>query len=163
MFKRLAVAGATAALLFGSAVPALALTVNVGVGNGDIEQSNFGGVVNSVHTSANSGRNANFALAAGVQGINSGSASSASLVSTQLNTNLVTCGCAGSAVNLGVSNGDIEQRNVGFVYNHVHTNANTGGNLNAGGLVLLQGTKTGVASSVSVVDSIVNYNQVGPN
>lgn len=161
MFKKLAVTGATAALLFGSALPSFA-SWNIGVGNGNLVQLNAGGVYNNIGANANSGQNANFAFGAGAQLINTGSATAVNEVSTQLNWNQVNCGCIGSDVNFGLLNGNTAQVNLGHVHNQIDANANSGQNLNAGGLVLLQGTNTGPAVAGSAVVSVVNTNIVGP-
>lgn len=161
MFKKLAVSGATAALLFGSAIPSFA-ALNVGVGNGNIIQANVGGVSNVVVASANSGKNVNLAFGAGAQLVNTGTATAVNDVTTQLNVNQVTCGCAAANANFGLLNGNIAQVNLGHVHNFVGASANSGKNVNAGGLVLVQGTKTGKALAGSTVSTFVNTNVVGP-
>lgn len=161
MFKKLAVSGATAALLFGSAIPSFA-ALNVGVGNGNIIQANVGSVTNNVSARANSGRNANLALGAGAQLVNTGTATAVNDVTTQLNVNQVSCGCAAANANFGLLNGNIAQVNLGRVSNNIGASANTGRNVNAGGLVLVQGTTSGPAVAGSTVNTFVNTNVIGP-
>ncbi len=161
MFKKLAVTGATAALLFGSAIPSFA-ALNVGVGNGNIIQANVGAVSNHIGASANSGRNVNLSFGGGAQLVNTGTATAANQVQTQLNVNQVTCGCAAANSNFGLLNGNIAQVNLGHVSNHINARANSGENVNVGGLVMVQGTKTGKAEAGSVVSTFVNTNVVGP-
>jgi len=124
--KKIAITAAAAGMMLSAAVPALA-AVNIGVGNGDIEQSNSALVSNRTWTSSNSGRNLN--LGGGFQSNKTGNANSASVVKNDVNLNVVDgCGCNG--VNIGVGNGDIEQSNGAFVSNKTATTSNTGGNKN---------------------------------
>ena len=144
-FKKLAVTGATAALLLSSAIPAFASTY---IWNG-------ADVINEVLTAANTGGNLIVSEDDDVNGglINSGNAGSATLVSNVVNTNDVDswdCECNGSYI-----------ENYAFVGNLVGTLANTGENTIAadddvdGGEI-----NSGNASAASVISNVVNTNVV---
>lgn len=63
--------------------------VNLGVGNGNTIQANHGMVMNTVTTSANTGMNANVGGAVLLQGVNTGAATSGSVVTNIVNTNVI--------------------------------------------------------------------------
>ncbi len=144
MFKKLAVAGATAALLLSSAIPAFASTY---IGNEAF-------VINDIFTGANTGYNviaANDDVDGGT--INSGNAGSATLVSNVVNSNDVDawdCGCDGVSI-----------ENLALVGNGVETLANTGYNVIAAGDDVDGGTiNSGDAGAAGVVANVVNTNTV---
>lgn len=156
--KKIAITAAAAGMMLSTAVPAFA-AVNIGLGNGDIEQSNWAFVSNRVRTSSNTGGNANFGGGIFADQTNrTGNAHSASVVKNDVNLNVVEgCGCTG--VNVGVGNGDIEQNNGAVVVNRVRTSSNTGRNANFG-LWADQTNRTGNAGSLGVVSNTVNTNIV---
>ncbi len=157
-FKKLAIAGASAALLFGSAAGVFA---NDGL---NIENKNTH-VTNHVTTQANTG----FNQVNGYRGcepicdgfvydggglIFTGNAGALSNVVNTVNTNRVDlCGCLGDLDNDGLN---IENKNT-HVTNNVLTQANTGFNqVNGYG-----GIYTGDAVAQSWITNVVNTNVLG--
>ncbi len=144
-FKKLAVAGATAALLLSSAIPAFASTYIW----------NYAEVGNEIMTVANTGGNFILSEDDDVNGglINSGNAVSGTQVTNVVNSNDVDawdCECEGT----GIWNG-------AGVFNGVGTLANTGENTIAADDDVDGGTiNSGNAGAVSVVSNVVNSNVV---
>lgn len=145
MFKKLAITGASVALVLGSAVPAFAST---NIWNG-------AEVVNQIITAANTGGNLILSEDDDVNGglINSGNAGSATLVSNVVNSNDVDswdCECEGLLI-----------QNLAGVGNLVETVANTGENTIAAYDDVDGGTiNSGSANAASVVSNVVNTNVV---
>ena len=151
-FKKLAVTGATAALLLSSAIPAFAHSDDL-----TLRIRNWANVNNNVDTTANTGYNRIRAHDDDVRGgrIRTGNADAASLVTNNVNRNLVDlCGCLGD-----FDDATIRIRNGARVNNNVDTTANTGYNrIKAdddvrGGRII-----TGGAGAAGVVDNVVNTN-----
>ncbi|HVT01494.1 MAG TPA: hypothetical protein VHE53_04680 [Patescibacteria group bacterium] len=160
MIKKIAISAVAGAVMLASAMPTFA-AFNLGLGNGNVSQTNVGGAVNTVNTTSKTGGNSNLALGAGVQGVVTGGATSASNVQNQVNYNGISCGCGLSNINIGFGNGNVAQTNMGMATNTVNTTSKTGGNTNAGALVGVQATGTGAAVSGAIVVNAVNTNMIG--
>ena len=154
MFKKLAVAGASVALLAAAAVPAFAYCSS----DGALNLCNFAGVHNTVNTNSNTGNNFIKSWEDEVNGgyINSGNALSESHLGNVVNSNGV------SDVTLGYSDwSGLNVNNHAWVYNTVNTNANTGGNyIKASDEVNGGSIFSGNAAAGSFVSNVVNTNVV---
>ncbi len=142
MFKKLAITGASAALVLGMAIPAFAKPpCHSNCGSADT--SNYAFVTNSVGTYANTGSNgiSGFVVKSGT--IYTDTANSKSLVGNLVNTNV------------GTSN---DVSNHAFVSTVVTTNANTGDNGISGGFVGGGYISTGQANAGTSVVNVVNTN-----
>jgi hypothetical protein len=136
MIKKIATAGASAALVLALATPAFAAT-NV---------TNFGFVGNNVVTRSNTGANNIAGVLVLGGGIQTGSASSTSLVANQVNTVDANSSFFNST----------NVTNVGVVGNNVQTTSNSGRN-NVTGFVVAGGSvATGGANSGAGVVNVVN-------
>ncbi len=152
-FKKLAITGATAALLLSSAVPAFADDTLY------LKIKNWAYVKNDVDTKANTGFNA---ILAGddVKGgkIKTGSATAVSGVLNVVNSNSVDlCNCLDE-----FDDATIRIRNGAKVKNYVYTLANTGFNaIIAEDDVKGGRISTGNAGATGIVENVVNTNVVG--
>lgn len=152
-FKKLAVAGASAALLLTSVVPAFADYSGLRI-------RNWANVDNHVNTTANTGYN-KIKADDDVRGgrIRTGYAAAASVVSNDVNFNSVDlCGCLGD-----FDYAPLKIRNGARVENHVNTTANTGYNRIRAYDDDVEGGKirTGGAGATGVVNNVVNTNVLG--
>jgi hypothetical protein len=150
--KKLAVAGASVALLLTTAIPAFA-------GHhqqpGNITVSNFGGATNNVLTVSNSGLNGVVAVGRHADvmgaGITTGNALASAQVANYVNDSKVkACTMCGSA--------NVKVSNFGQATNNVATVANSGANLvlGLGGDVKFAGIHSGGATAGVVVVNEVN-------
>ncbi len=161
MLKKLAVAGASAALLVATAVPAFAKFDGFG-SMAFVNLSNNGTVNNNVTTLSNTGSNSltSWGEDGSVENsyIGTGIANSQANVQTQLNWNEASLNLSGSKfLDLDLSN------NVGNVNNTLYTSSSTGGNSITGHWgAEVEGShiSTGNSTSGSVVVNVVNTNKV---
>ncbi len=137
MFKKLVIAGASAALIMGMAIPAFARDDHRSSGT-----SNHAYVRTTVDTTADTGMNTISGGAVTSGYINTGTANSHTLVGNLVNTNVNTSSAHNSA----------------YVKNHVDTGAYTGGNTIAGGYVGGGTITTGQANAGTAVVNVVNTN-----
>lgn len=158
-FKKLAVTGATAALLLSSAVPAFA-THWWSDDDLSLRIRNRAYVKNDVDTTANTGYNKIKAYD-DVEGgrIRTGDAWASSAVLNDVNTNIVDlCGCLGD-----FDDATIKIKNGAKVKNYVDTTANTGYNKIRSYDDDVEGGKinTGGAGAEGYVSNVVNTNVLG--
>ncbi len=157
-FKKLAITGATAAVLLGSAIPAFANHSNRGL-SVDIDNDNAY-VKNVVYTKADTGDNEIRGRRGGVRNsdINTGDAWASSTVYNTVNQNVIDlCGCLNrrGGVKVEIDNDDAT------VKNYVTTKADTGDNSIYGKRVRRSDITTGNAGAEAYVDSVVNSNIFG--
>ena len=154
-FKKIAITAAAAGVMLASAMPALAWHWSNDDLNIKIKNKNTN-VTNNVTTQANTGLNS---IGGGWWGsgatINTGNAGATSVVTNDVNTNVVDlCGCLGLGDFDDVTV-DIENKDTN-VNNNVTTQANTGLNT-----IQKKGTiNTGNAGATGVVTNFVNTNIV---
>lgn len=160
MLKKLAVAGASAALLVATAVPAFATEHGFG-SMAFVNLSNNGTVNNNVTTLSNTGGNSltSWGEDGSVENsyIGTGIANSQANVQTQLNWNEASLNLSGSKFL------DLDLSNSGNVNNTLYTSSNTGGNSITGHYgAEVEGShiSTGNSTSGSVVVNVVNTNKV---
>ena len=153
-FKKLAITGASAALLLTSVVPAFAQ------GGPGLRIRNWANVSNNVDTTANTGYN-KIKADEDVRGgrIRTGHAAAVSSVSNDVNFNAVDlCGCLGD-----FDYAPLKIRNGAKVNNYVDTTANTGYNRITSYDDDVEGgrIRTGGAGATGVVNNVVNTNVLG--
>lgn len=138
MFKKLVIAGASAALVLGMAVPAIARDRD----HHSSGTSNSAYVRTHVNTTADTGLNQINGGAVNGGSINTSGATSRTLTGHLVNTNL----------------GSDSSRNSAYVRTHVDTSAYTGENQINGGAVNGGSINTGSATAGTVVVDVVNTN-----